>query len=240
MSDIPPALSGGYQLWYYYPSVPGNIVVAVLFLILCLLHLVYITRKRSLFCIPLLIGGVFEVVGYGCRTYCHYNTDGITVYSIQAVLILVAPVLIAASAYMFLGRIISRIHGESRTVVPRKWLTRIFVTSDVICFFIQGAGAGLLARSDSASQTQNYQKIILAGLVLQIIFFAFFVVVALIFHYRMRNVAYSVEGGIHWQKLLISLYLVSALIILPMSGQSSFLMLFACYWYLLFAFLGTS
>ncbi|KAK9462296.1 RTA1 like protein-domain-containing protein [Lipomyces oligophaga] len=213
MSNLPPTVHG-YQLWYYYTSVPGNVIVALLFLALCIFHIVFIRRDSAKFCISLLIGGIFEFAGYIIRAYCHSHPQSITFYSIQSVLILVAPVLMAATAYMFLGRIISRINGERYSLISRKWLTKIFVTSDIVCFLIQGAGASLLARSDSESQTNTYQKIILAGLALQIIFFGFFITIAVVFHHRMKRWVSSIESGIHWQELLISLYAVSFLIIL--------------------------
>jgi hypothetical protein len=41
---------------------------------------------------------------------------------------------------MQLGRIILLLHGESRALIKKKWLTKIFVTGDVLSFFLQAGG----------------------------------------------------------------------------------------------------
>lgn len=57
---IPPPLDSGYQLWYYYPSVPGGIAMGSIFLLLTLAHLLFLIKSRKKFCIPLVIGGICE------------------------------------------------------------------------------------------------------------------------------------------------------------------------------------
>lgn len=59
---------------------------------------------------------------------------------IQAILILVAPALFAASIYMSLGRIIILTHGEKYALIRRSWLTKIFVLGDVVSFLAQAGG----------------------------------------------------------------------------------------------------
>lgn len=61
-------------------------------------------------------------------------------YSLQTILVLVAPALYAASIYMVLGRIILVTDGEAHAIIRKQWLTKIFVTGDVISFLMQGAG----------------------------------------------------------------------------------------------------
>lgn len=58
----------------------------------------------------------------------------------DTVLALVAPSLFAASVYMELGRIVELIQGDHYLFIRRTWLTKIFVTGDVISFLIQGGG----------------------------------------------------------------------------------------------------
>lgn len=59
---------------------------------------------------------------------------------IQSLLLLVAPALFAASIYMELGRIVLATEGDHALFVPRKWLTKIFVCSDIFTFLMQGSG----------------------------------------------------------------------------------------------------
>lgn len=58
----------------------------------------------------------------------------------RSLLLLVAPALFAASVYMILGRIIALVNGEDLALVPRRWLTKVFVTGDILSFCLQGAG----------------------------------------------------------------------------------------------------
>jgi hypothetical protein len=55
-------------------------------------------------------------------------------------LILVAPPLFAASIYMTLGRIIVKLDAEEMSLVPVRFLTKIFVIGDVISFLLQCGG----------------------------------------------------------------------------------------------------
>ena len=154
-----------------------------------------------------------EIIGYIFRVVAHFNTTKILPYTIQSLLILLAPILFAASVYMYLGRIITGVQGERYSMIRQRWLTKIFVAGDVFCFFIQAGGGGLLATAKNSSSTNLGGHVILGGLILQIIIFVFFVIVALTFHIRLV-VARAQQSSRPWQKLLTSLYAISFLITL--------------------------
>jgi hypothetical protein len=61
-------------------------------------------------------------------------------YILQSVLLLVAPALFAASIYMELGRIVLMVDGERSLFIRRTWLTKLFVTGDVLSFLMQSSG----------------------------------------------------------------------------------------------------
>lgn len=48
--------------------------------------------------------------------------------------------MFAASVYMELGRIILLVNGEDRSMIRKKWLTKIFVFGDVFSFLLQSGG----------------------------------------------------------------------------------------------------
>lgn len=75
-------------------------------------------------------------------------------YSASTILLLVAPALYAASVYMMLGRIILVTDGEHRSIIPKRWLTKIFVVGDVISFLMQGAGT-LYTHFDECSHEER-------------------------------------------------------------------------------------
>ena len=130
---------------------------------------------------------------------------------LQSVLLLVSPALLAASIYMMLGRIVLMLEANSRLFIRRTWLTKIFVTVDVICFLCQAGGAGLLS-SGNLSQINNGDDIIIAGLFIQVVFFGLFVIAAAVFHHRMIKSPTPLADERPWRKHMSGLYIVSILI----------------------------
>lgn len=132
-------------------------------------------------------------------------------YVIQSVLILIAPALFAASIYMVLGRVIRGVCAEFRSVIPVRWLTPIFVCGDVVSFVVQASGAGLMVTGDSVKTGEN---IILGGLIVQVIMFGLFVIVAGIFHSRIRQwpTAPFLAGRAKWEGIMVMLYTVSVFV----------------------------
>jgi len=127
----------------------------------------------------------------------------------QTLLLLVAPALFAASIYMSLGRIILLVDGEEYAIIKKKWLTKFFVCGDVFSFCIQAAGGGIMA-SGTITALQTGEKLIIAGLCLQLVWFGFFVVVASIFHSRFNKSGR--RAAVPWQKYMVAIYVVSVLI----------------------------
>lgn len=134
-------------------------------------------------------------------------------FCIQNVFILLGPALFAASIYMVLGRVIVAVKGARHSLIPVKWLTKIFVAGDVVSFLIQGGAAGMMVSTDLASLGN---KLVVVGLVVQVVMFGLFVVTAVIFQVRMsRDAGAGLEvfsGNFRWRFHLRTLYLVSLLI----------------------------
>jgi hypothetical protein len=64
----------------------------------------------------------------------------VPIYSVQTIMILLAPPLYAASIYMTLGRLIRFLDAESLSIVSTRWITAIFLVGDVVAFVMQAAG----------------------------------------------------------------------------------------------------
>ncbi|KAL7930655.1 RTA1 like domain-containing protein [Trichoderma chlorosporum] len=229
-------VTGSY--YKYEPSVAAAAIFSALFGLSLLGHVFQMIRARALFLTALVVGCLFELIGFVARTISATEKAGCWSYSpyvIQTLFILLAPALFAASVYMTLGRIIELVDGEKYAIIKRKWLTKIFVLGDIICFFLLAAGGGTLASAKSdKSKLDAGNNIIIGGLVLQILWFGFFVVVALIFHRRMilAPTARSHESNINWRSYLYALYVASSLIIIRnifrlieyVQGQSGYLL----------------
>lgn len=127
--------------------------------------------------------------------------------------ILLGPTLFAATVYMTLGRIIRSIRAEQYSVVRVNWLTKIFVTGDVVSFLLQGSGAGIMATGSNATLGQD---ITMVGLVVQVVMFVLFIITAMIFQVRMHSypTRQAFDADLPWKKHLYTLYAVSLLILI--------------------------
>ncbi|KAF3355659.1 hypothetical protein VD0004_g9407 [Verticillium dahliae] len=206
----------GYKLWHYIPSLPAAIVFAALFGVLTVGHALRMFRHRMWFCLPFVVGGVFEIVGYVGRAAAHNSTGTLMPYVLQSTFLLLAPILFAASLYMTLSRIIRAVDAAHCSIIRPKWLTRIFVFGDAFSFFVQASGAGLRVQAgqkDSKIDRNLGGHVIVGGLIFQILIFGVFVVTALKFHSKFkRDANVSLARDIPWQKSLLMLYLTSAFI----------------------------
>lgn len=213
--------------------------------------------------IPLVLGGMMSIGGYAARIFSHYDQWKLGPYVGQTLLLLVAPVMFAATIYMTLAGIIitsvaqkiararalstekdsapssfsslaekdtaslqvtaADLDAARRTKVfkiPVLWITRIFVTADIIALVTQGGGGGIMA-SGNITNVEIGEKIILGGLLFQIVAFSFFLIIAISFdHGQRKEQALSgqpsrkgwkdLEG---WRKMLSALYTGSALLL---------------------------
>ncbi|KAL3472567.1 RTA1 like protein [Aspergillus californicus] len=213
----------GLDFYHYTPSIPAAVIFIILFTITTTYHLYQLVKNKSWYFIAFVLGGIFQIIGYAARTAAHSNLGNVPIYSIQAILILLAPALYAASIYMVLGRIIRYLHAERFSLVPIKWLTGIFVTGDVIAFVAQAAGGATMASSSLSARTTG-EYITIGGLCVQLIFFTFFVLTSAIFHRRIRSnpTRRALQLGQtpnqtmlrRWQSALWGLYIASALILI--------------------------
>ncbi|USP76459.1 hypothetical protein yc1106_03733 [Curvularia clavata] len=205
-----------FKLYRYDPSMAAAFVFIVLFLIATGLHFYQMLRTRTWILIPFVLGGIFEIIGYIGRAISAQETPNwsVAVYSVATITLLVAPALFAASIYMMLGRIILVTDGEEHSLIPKKWLTKIFVIGDVISFMMQGAGGGIMA-SGTIEALHTGEKIIIAGLVIQLLFFGFFIITGVTFHVRIIRQPTSklFAQSLPWERQLYALYVSSMLIL---------------------------
>ncbi|KAF4960800.1 hypothetical protein FSARC_10352, partial [Fusarium sarcochroum] len=197
MADTENPQTFDFKLYRYDPSLAAAVVT------------------RAYYFTAFVIGGFFETIGYCGRIWSHYDKLVVGGFILQAIPILVAPALFAASIYMILGRLIRTVGASNLSLVPVQWVTRIFVIGDVFAFSLQAGGGGI----QSAGTLDLYnlgEKIIIAGLLVQIVVFGFFVFTSLLFHYRLRKfpTTESIRGDVPWKRYLYVLYASSGLILI--------------------------
>ncbi|KAB8068857.1 RTA1-domain-containing protein [Aspergillus leporis] len=207
--------SVSFSFYHYDPSMAGAVIFIVLFLGTTLFHIYQMVKTRTWFFIPFVIGGIFEVIGYIGRAMSSKESPNWTLgpYIIQTLFLLLAPALLAASIYMLLGRIILVLRAESHAIMKKKWLTKVFVTGDVLSFLLQGAGGGIQS-GGTLDGMKLGEKIIVIGLFIQIFFFGFFIVTATSFDIKLKKfpIPRCHDPTIPWRKHLNVLYASSMLI----------------------------
>ncbi|KAJ8114770.1 hypothetical protein OPT61_g3419 [Boeremia exigua] len=204
--------NGSFVLYRYQPSLAAAAIFTVLFGTTTGFHTFQSLQKRSWFMTPFIIGGLFETIGYIGRVLSSKHQLALSPYIMQTLLLLLGPALYAASIYMILGRLILLTGGERYSLVRRTWLTKIFVTGDVVSFMMQGAGGGIM--SSGASGMKTGEKIIIGGLFVQILFFGLFFVTAVLFQLRGKGYLATLGCNVPWKKHLFALYATSVLILI--------------------------
>jgi hypothetical protein len=152
--------------------------------------------------------------GYAARYLSAKKPDSLPLYVAQVLLILLPPSLYAATIYMIYGRIVIFVNAPAASVISPRIVTKLFVTGDVISFLIQAAGGAMTAQAD---HQELGKKVVLTGLFCQLLFFGFFLIIAIIFDQRMAksSMRYSIPkyGKHSWRSLLRLLFVAAAIII---------------------------
>ncbi|CAF1264731.1 unnamed protein product [Didymodactylos carnosus] len=164
------------------------------------------------------IVGVAESVGYGLRCALSSNVYLRTPYIIMLCLIILAPVGLAFTNYVLVGRLIRYVGREYSLVNPLivEWA---FIASDIISIVVQGGGAALLTSTDT-SKISIGQDILIAGLVINLISFCFFSIITIYLDYSIRKRrqqqkrAETENQNEKWRYIFYALYLSMTLLIL--------------------------
>jgi hypothetical protein len=155
-----------------------------------------------------------EILGYAFRALAYNHTGQIMPYAVYAVMTLLAPALFAATIYMVLGRL-ARPVPQSRPllIIPERYLTGVFVGGDILSFVVQGGGCGLMVMRD-VQKIKVGEKIVVAGLIIQVLMFGLFGLVAALFQARLerRERARGSPSSAACRPVLYALYATSALI----------------------------
>ncbi|KFZ11826.1 hypothetical protein V501_04567 [Pseudogymnoascus sp. VKM F-4519 (FW-2642)] len=200
----------------YTPSLPAAYVFMGSFAFLTIAHIIYMFPLRSWYFLSFILGGICETFGYYGRTKAHENISKVGSWMLQNVLILGGPTFLAATVYMTLGRYIVALDAHDHAMIAPRWITRIYILIDVLCFVSQFMGAGIQA-SGNPKIIDFGNKAILGGLIFQLVAFAFFVLMAIRVHSRLngRHEVYTAMPS-RWpmsRKYFWSLYVVSVLFI---------------------------
>ncbi|PKX92277.1 RTA1 domain-containing protein [Aspergillus novofumigatus IBT 16806] len=207
MVDLRDSNGVDFAFYRYDPSMGGAVIFVLLFIGTTAYHIFRIFKTHTWFFFPFVIGA--SIIGYIGRAMSSRQSPDWTLgpYLVQTLFLLLAPALLAALIYIFLGRIILVLQAESHALLKKKWLTKIFVTGDVLSSLLQGASGGIQS-SGNLDSMKNSEHIIIVGLLIQIFFFGFFIML------KRYLIPCSCSPDILWRKHLNILYVTSFLIMI--------------------------
>ncbi|EPS43753.1 hypothetical protein H072_2261 [Dactylellina haptotyla CBS 200.50] len=202
----------------YEPSLAAAIVFVVAFGLTTVLHTYQILRTKTSFFIAFAIGGWFEVIGYIGRIISvnEYPDNTRPPYAVYVLFPLIAPALYAASIYRVFGVILQVTNGEKYSIIKPSLLEAVFIFGDVASFVLVGVGGSMTVAAESEASINKGERIVTIGLIIQLLFFSFFIVMAGIFNIRMaKSPTETVQSRSDnpYQKHLYALYLAAFIIL---------------------------
>ncbi|KAL2782566.1 RTA1 like protein-domain-containing protein [Aspergillus keveii] len=194
-------------------------------------------KAKAWFFTAFIVGSFMMTFGYIARAVSAKAPSSLGPYIAQSLLILLPPSLYAATIYMCYGRVVRCTQRPELSIISPEKVTKIFVIGDVIAFILQCSGGGMMAISGMGSIGE---KILVFGLVVQLLFFGFFLYVSVKFTLRVRSNPAKVPGG-PWKTLMRVLFGMAALIIFRcvyriaefVQGHDGYLVSHEAYMYLL-------
>ncbi|KAF1933155.1 RTA1-domain-containing protein [Didymella exigua CBS 183.55] len=184
------------------------------FTILTLLHGYSYVQHRRTSIIYIILGGLCEIAGFSARIGSHFDDTTWAPFIIQGTLLLVGPLLFAATVYMMLGQAVRCAGADKLSRVSPRWYTRIFVTADISTLLVQGLGASLIGTMQLSLALAG-EKVVIAGLALQVATFVVFLVAAIDFRVRMNIISKTGQSAEDqtWKRTLRILYALSSLVL---------------------------
>ncbi|KAL5315617.1 hypothetical protein ACEPPN_016486 [Leptodophora sp. 'Broadleaf-Isolate-01'] len=192
--------------YHYDPSLAAAIVFSVAYSLAFIGTLLQFMRYRSWVWTIMVVSSAMEAGGYIARCFSGQDPTSQTKYTVQLLLIVLAPVCMAAACYIVFGRIIYHVvPKKARTFkllwMPPRIITPIFVAGDVIALLLQTVGAVKITSvdlnaPDAKKQTNKGKTIAEIGVAVQLVFFGLFSIIAMRFNFTSRRFKHDFEQRI--------------------------------------------
>ncbi|KAI5252577.1 RTA1 like protein [Aureobasidium subglaciale] len=203
-------------LYHYEPSQVLAVGAAGVFGLGACMHLFQMIRYKTWFFTAFVVGAFMMTLGYVMRFLSARSPDSVMLYAMQSLFIILPPSLYAATIYMIYGRLVIFVNAPQASLIRPTLVTKVFVIGDVCSFLTQAGAGGMMVQ---ASMAATGKKLMLLGLGLQLVFFGFFLVVAITFWVRVKKVLHTAPpvpqiGSVPWTRLFCALFIAAALIII--------------------------
>jgi hypothetical protein len=153
-----------------YPSLGGNIAMMSVFIVFLIIQMISgVFYKQWWFTVCWFCGLGLEAIGYAGRVWSSQNIGNFTAFVMQSTCLTIGPSFLMAGIYYLIAQL-TLIYGLKFSILKPMQYSWIFITSDLISIFLQGAGGGVAAASGSQTGTD----LMIAGLVFQVVAIAVF------------------------------------------------------------------
>ncbi|KAF9915323.1 hypothetical protein BX616_006409 [Lobosporangium transversale] len=149
----------------YEPSIPGNIIFGVCYLLLGITFSYHIHRQKDRWALCLPIGAFASALGFFIKTSLDPDSLKLIIYIVQNGLIVISPSAFLAFNFMLYGRFIAAVDpnfdtsgnsnpgskGSSKmqksrfSFIPPRIVGRTFIWSDLLSFLVQISAGGMQA-----------------------------------------------------------------------------------------------
>ncbi|CAI6333310.1 unnamed protein product [Periconia digitata] len=170
----PVKCSMDYAMLRYRPSIAGNSIYLVCFVILLAAHLFFGVRKKTYkYCGVVCLGIVGEIAGYVGRLMLYNNPYNMDNFLMNLVPLTIAPALFTGGIYLCLGRVITAIGAENSRIKPKMY-TYIFVGADLVSLILQAIGGAMASMANDDDGRDLGVNIMIAGLIFQVVSMSLF------------------------------------------------------------------
>ncbi|KAF9041120.1 RTA1-domain-containing protein [Hymenopellis radicata] len=196
----------------YTPTKSVCLILLVLFSISTLIHTAQTIRYRMLWPIlTILLAGSLEIAGWVGRFWSSFDDTKDTPFIIQIVTTIIGPTPFLAANFIIFGAIV-RIMGQGFSRLSPRYYSIIFVSCDVISLFVQAVGGGIASASHTPEKANLGGKIMLGGIIFQLVVMTLFLFLAAEFFYRFFTES-PIEG-----RALVTVDTVASHVTLTSSG----------------------
>ncbi|KAG8713964.1 hypothetical protein FRC11_010356 [Ceratobasidium sp. 423] len=194
----------------YTPNKTAAMIAGGLYMFTAGAMCIWGTRYWGRYMLSMIIGSTCYAGGLFLRLVVAEDMESVMKYATMNLIILLSPCGFIAGVYMLLGRLAIHLDATEYLLIKPNVLTKAFVISDVLTFFMQAAGGGMTA-GDNANMRNIGSKVFLIGLIAQLISFLGYTLIFGLFVYRLWTLRrdewnYRPQGIMnHWLALIAAM-----------------------------------
>ncbi|KAL2364607.1 hypothetical protein RJZ56_002469 [Blastomyces dermatitidis] len=188
-TEITPQCPVEFTTLGYFPNLGANSFFCACFGVFFFVALVVgVWKKTWTFTFAVTGACALESVGYAGRVLIYQNPWG-TGFTLQIITIILGPTFLCAAIYLTLKHVALAV-GREISRIPPYLYTWIFIPCDILCLVLQGIGGGVAASGDQKKDKgllDNGNRIIMAGIGLQVAVLSLFGTAALDYYWRVSR-----------------------------------------------------